>query len=180
MVVSENTMARKGDDKNAVYTLLMAEKMLASQGIHKAHLLAEVVDPKIADAVRQIHPSINTVALNEIMSLVLAGVVEERNLNVVWEELTSTEGSEIYSKPAQLYMHTPNGHSTEETESIRVLSERARESGGVLIGYRRADGSVMVNPDQHEQVTLTASADFNAPNAVTQLMVVAANADGTV
>lgn len=178
MVVSENTMARKGDDKNSIYTLLMAEKMLASQGIHKAHLLAEVVDPKIADAVRQIHPSINTVALNEIMSLVLAGVVEERNLNVVWEELTSSEGSEIYAKPAELYMRTPKG-SMEETASIRMLSERALECGGVLIGYRRADSSVVVNPDEYEQVTLTAAGDSSAPNAVTQLMVVSATADGT-
>jgi hypothetical protein len=43
------------------------------------------MDPKIADAVRSIHPSITTVALNEIMSLILAGVVEERQMNVIWE-----------------------------------------------------------------------------------------------
>lgn len=110
MVVQESTMSRKGD-KEGIYTLLMAEKMLKAQGIH-AHLLAgahcahyartssnmtssltmrkpkglaEVMDPKIADAVRSIHPSITTVALNEIMSLILAGVVEERQMNVIWE-----------------------------------------------------------------------------------------------
>lgn len=82
-------------------------------------------------------------------------------------------GSEVYSKPAASYMH---GVCVEESGSVRAFAERARHSGDALIGFRTVDGSVVVNPDPDEHITLTASADSSAPNAVTQLVVVSANA----
>jgi voltage-gated potassium channel Kch len=90
-----------------------------------------------------------------LVSLMLAQISENKDLNAVFADLFDPEGSEIYLKPAPYYVAV--GHPV----SFYTVVESARRRGEAALGYRlkahasdaeRAYG-VVVNPDKSELVT---------------------------
>ena len=91
---------------------------------------------------------------DQLVSLLLAQVSENKRLNAVFADLFDPDGSEIYLKPAQDYVKpgTPVNFYT--------VVQAARQRGEVAIGYRLKSQArdaaksygVAVNPDKSNQV----------------------------
>merc|ERR1712037_175656 len=87
---------------------------------------------------RALLPSMN-------LSMALAMVAENRDVNTVLRELFAAEGSELYLRPANEYV------SEGEKASFFDLMKRARQRHELIIGYRDA-GLVrsQINPPNKE------------------------------
>lgn len=87
------------------------------------------------------------------ISLLMAQISEEPRLITIIEELLDAEGSELYMKPASLYVRPGvpvDGYT---------LAGAAAGKGEVFVGYRLgsdASHRVIVNPDKAEKVTFAA------------------------
>jgi hypothetical protein len=96
------------------------------------------------------------VVSDELASLMLAQVSENKALNAVFADIFDPEGSEIYLKPAGDYV------ALGEALNFYTIVASARRRGEVAIGYRiarhardaAADYGVVVNPDKSDLVTL--------------------------
>jgi hypothetical protein len=96
---------------------------------------------------------------DNLISLMLSQISENRELKRVFDDLFDPDGSEIYLKSAADYVET--GHPV----NFYTVLESARRRGEVAIGYRLADLAyeaayaygVFVNPKKSE--TLTFSVD---------------------
>lgn len=92
---------------------------------------------------------------DQMLSLLLAQISENRHLGGVFWDLFDPDGSEIYLKPVQRYVHT------DVPVNFYTVTESAASRGEVAIGYRlfhlKDDADrfygVVVNPDKHETVT---------------------------
>jgi ion channel POLLUX/CASTOR len=69
---------------------------------------------------------------DKLISLMLAQISENQDLNAVFKELLDPEGAEIYLKPAAHYV------TLDEPVSFQTVVESARRQGQVAIGYRLA------------------------------------------
>jgi ion channel POLLUX/CASTOR len=87
---------------------------------------------------------------NRIISLMLAQISENKQLNAVFEDVFDPEGSEIYLKPAEEYIVLG------QPVNFYTVLESARRKGEIAIGYRKEAQSkdasqsygVVVNPDK--------------------------------
>lgn len=92
---------------------------------------------------------------NQLVSLLLSQVSENRYLNAVFADLFDPEGSEIYLKPIENYVRIG------QPLNFYTIVQAARQRGEVAIGYRLKrnahDASksygVAVNPDKSNPVT---------------------------
>ena len=72
-----------------------------------------------------------------IASLMMSQIAENRELREVFEHLLSSEGFEIYMKPAKYYMDLSNGKPTD----IFSVQDAVAEKGEIFIGYKKAAGT---------------------------------------
>ncbi len=91
---------------------------------------------------------------SNIAALMLSQVSQNRLLNPLFNELLTDEGSEMYVRPAGLYVETG------VPVSLYTVAEAAAQAGQMLVGLRRrgADGRfvVQVNPDKEQVVNFRA------------------------
>jgi Trk K+ transport system NAD-binding subunit len=93
---------------------------------------------------------------DSIISLMMAQMAENRNLNDVFKILFESEGSEIYLKPITNYVNTDEGMN------FYTLLERASQSGETAIGYRimaekdnpELNFGIYVNPKKSDLIQL--------------------------
>ena len=72
---------------------------------------------------------------------------ERLSLRLAWEQLLSSEGSEVYVKPAPLYVNEGEG------VSFRTIERMARRRGEIAIGVvRGTDGAPWLNPSDKDAV----------------------------
>lgn len=94
---------------------------------------------------------------DSIISLMMAQMAENRDLNDVFKILFESEGSEIYLKPISQYV------KTEEQMNFYTLVERASQLGETAIGYRvmsqkddpHSNFGIKVNPKKSELITFS-------------------------
>jgi ion channel POLLUX/CASTOR len=95
---------------------------------------------------------------NQLVSMMLAQIAENRELLAVFNDLFDADGSELYLKPASDYVQTGR------PVNFYTIVEAARQQGQCAVGYRigakandaGARYGVRVNPGKSESVTFAA------------------------
>jgi ion channel POLLUX/CASTOR len=118
--------------------------MLARRG-RNVQIVSEMRDDRDRD-LAQLTRADDFVVSEQLVSLLMTQISENRHLESVFADLFDSEGAEIYVRPASYYVrHTP-------ALNFATVIEAARRRGEVAIGYRAAepgDGhGVVLNPSK--------------------------------
>ncbi|KAB1214318.1 Ion channel CASTOR [Morella rubra] len=110
------------------------------QASDKSVIISEILDPRTKNLISMSKIS-DYVLSNELVSMALAMVAEDRQINDVLEELFAEEGNEMHIRQADLYLR-----EGEELSFYEVLL-RARKRREIVIGYRSANAErAVINP----------------------------------
>ncbi|XP_058094306.1 probable ion channel CASTOR isoform X6 [Magnolia sinica] len=110
------------------------------QASDKSVIISEILDPRTKNLLSMSKIS-DYVLSNELVSMALAMVAEDRQINDVLEELFAEEGNELHIRLADIYLHE------DEELSFYEIILRARQRKEILIGYRLASAErAVINP----------------------------------
>ncbi|GMY32832.1 Ion channel CASTOR [Fagus crenata] len=110
------------------------------QASDKSVIISEILDPRTKNLLSMSRIS-DYVLSNELVSMALAMVAEDRQINEVLEELFAEEGNEMHIRQADLYLR-----EGEELSFYEILL-RARQRREIVIGYRSANAErAVINP----------------------------------
>lgn len=132
-------------DARTLMSLLLIRDIQKKNGVRGVPVLSEIRDPRTKELAKVAEAS-DYVVSNELVSMLLSQVAENRAINDVWADLFQSEGSEIYLKNAHRYAG-PN-----ETVTFYDIMGRARAKAEIALGYRKADqadgaqAGVFINP----------------------------------
>lgn len=142
-------------DARTLMSLLLIRDIQKKSNVKGKPVLSEIRDPR-TKALAEIAEASDYVVSNEIVSMLMATVSENRQMNAVWSDLFDADGNEIYLKHARLYAG-PN-----ERVTFYDLMARARMRGEICIGYRKVSDAgeeghgVVLNPAKKtESMTLS-------------------------
>jgi len=116
-------------------------------------IVSEMLDVRNRNLAEVTHAD-DFIVSDELASLLMAQISENKELYPVFEDLFNAEGSEIYLKPVGDYV------ALDRPVNFYTVVEAARQRGEVALGYRNVEhaGSdekaygVVVNPDKSDQV----------------------------
>ncbi|KAJ6878082.1 ion channel CASTOR isoform X4 [Populus alba x Populus x berolinensis] len=116
------------------------------QASDKSVIISEILDPRTKNLLSMSKIS-DYVLSNELVSMALAMVAEDQQINDVLKELFAEEGNELQIRQADLYLS-----EGEELSFYEVLL-RARQRREIVIGYRvsTAERAVMNPPAKSER-----------------------------
>ncbi|KAK1402696.1 Ion channel CASTOR [Heracleum sosnowskyi] len=116
------------------------------QASDKSVIISEILDPRTKNLLSMSKIS-DYVLSNELVSMALAMVAEDRQINDVLEELFAEEGNEMHIRQADLYLD-----EGEELSFFEVVL-RGRQRREIVIGYRvaNAEKAVINPPDKLEK-----------------------------
>lgn len=110
------------------------------QASDKSVIISEILDPRTKNLLSMSKIS-DYVLSNELVSMALAMVAEDRQINDVLEELFAEEGNEIQIRPADLYL------CEDEEMNFYEIILRARQRKEIVIGYRLENAErAVINP----------------------------------
>lgn len=110
------------------------------QASDKSVIISEILDPRTKNLLTMSKIS-DYVLSNELVSMALAMVAEDRQINDVLEELFAEEGNELQIREADLYLN-----EDEELSFYEILL-RARQRREIVIGFRPSDSEkAVINP----------------------------------
>ncbi|CAM0878003.1 unnamed protein product [Alopecurus aequalis] len=110
------------------------------QASNKSVIISEILDPRTKNLLSMSKIS-DYVLSNELVSMALAMVAEDRQINYVLEELFAEQGNELQIRQSDLYLR-----EDEELNFFEVML-RARQRKEVVIGYRLEDAErAIINP----------------------------------
>ncbi|KAI3697154.1 hypothetical protein L6452_29950 [Arctium lappa] len=110
------------------------------QASDKSVIISEILDPRTKNLLSMSRIS-DYVLSNELVSMALAMVAEDRQINDVLEELFAEEGNEMHIRQADLYLK-----EGEELSFYEILL-RARQRREIVIGYRIDNAQkAVINP----------------------------------
>ncbi|KAL6137996.1 hypothetical protein ACLB2K_063284 [Fragaria x ananassa] len=116
------------------------------QASDKSIIISEILDSRTRNLVSVSRIS-DYVLSNELVSMALAMVAEDKQINRVLEELFAEEGNEMCIKPAELYLYD------QEELCFYDIMLRGRQRWEVVIGYRLANTErAIINPSQKSAV----------------------------
>jgi voltage-gated potassium channel Kch len=151
----KETLDTQRADAKTLITLLHLRDIGERTGVDLS-VVSEMLDDRNRE-LAEITKADDFIVSDKLISLMLSQVSENKQLTDVFDVLFSSEGSEIYLRPANLYV-TPGA-----TVDFYTLLEAARRRGETAIGYRvaadahRSDKAygVAVNPKKTDAITLT-------------------------
>lgn len=116
------------------------------QASDKTVIISEILDPRTKNLLSMSKIS-DYVLSNELVSMALAMVAEDRQINDVLEELFAEEGNEMHIRQADLYLREG------EELSFYEIVLRARQRREIVIGYRlgNTERAVINPPAKNEQ-----------------------------
>lgn len=134
--------ARQADARTLV-TLLHLRRIIDHSG-QPVSIVSEMLDVR-SRALAEVARADDYIVSDQLISLALAQVAENKALNAVLQDLFDPAGSEVYLKPAADYVRSG------VPVSFYTVVEAARRRGEVAFGYRRLDGGaaadgVVLNP----------------------------------
>ncbi|KAH0462307.1 hypothetical protein IEQ34_009882 [Dendrobium chrysotoxum] len=110
------------------------------QASDKSVIISEILDPRTRNLLTMSKIS-DYVLSNELVSMALAMVAEDRQINDVLEELFAEEGNEMQIRSSDLYLRE------EEELNFYEIILRGRHRKEIVIGYRLADAErAVINP----------------------------------
>ncbi|XP_057816325.2 probable ion channel POLLUX [Cryptomeria japonica] len=110
------------------------------QASDKSIIISEILDSRTRNLV-SVSKISDYVLSNELVSMALAMVAEDKQINRVLEELFAEEGNELYIRPAEFYIY-----DQEELNFYEIML-RGRQRKEVVIGYRLASAErAVINP----------------------------------
>eukprot|EP01018_Ginkgo_biloba_P039364 Gb_08564 [translate_table: standard] len=110
------------------------------QASDKSIIISEILDSRTRNLV-SVSKISDYVLSNELVSMALAMVAEDKQINRVLEELFAEEGNELYIRPAEFYLYD------QEELSFYEIMVRARQRREIVIGYRLASAErAVINP----------------------------------
>ena len=140
-------------DARTLITLLHLRDMVAHSERGFA-IVSEMLDLRNR-ALAEVTRTDDFIVSDRLVSLMLAQIAENKELNAVFDDLFDPAGSDIYPKPAENYV------TLGEPLNFYTVVESARRRGEVAFGYRvkalandpeRGHG-LMVNPDKSDLIT---------------------------
>lgn len=115
------------------------------QASDKSIIISEILDSRTRNLVSVSRIS-DYVLSNELVSMALAMVAEDKQINRVLEELFAEEGNEMCIKPAEFYLFD------QEEISFYDIMIRGRQRQEIVIGYRIANTErAIINPSQKSE-----------------------------
>jgi hypothetical protein len=133
-------------DARTLLTLLAVRHTWPPEGDVRPRVVAEVLDSRNV-AIAQATGVDDFVVSDELSSLMISQLAERAELKLVFDELFDARGASLGVRPASWYV-TGNAVTYETVVAV------ARERGEVAIGYRLADGTVVVNPPKSAPLAL--------------------------
>lgn len=110
------------------------------QASNKSIIISEILDSRTRNLVSVTKIS-DYVLSNELVSMALAMVAEDKQINRVLEELFAEEGNEMCIKPAEFYLYD------QEEVCFYDIMIRGRQRNEIVIGYRLAAAErAVINP----------------------------------
>ncbi|CAK7357115.1 unnamed protein product [Dovyalis caffra] len=115
------------------------------QASDKSIIISEILDSRTRNLVSVSRIS-DYVLSNELVSMALAMVAEDKQINRVLEELFAEEGNEMCIKPAEFYLF-----DQEEIPFFEIMT-RGRQRNEIVIGYRLANAErAIINPPEKSE-----------------------------
>lgn len=110
------------------------------QASDKSIIISEILDSRTRNLVSVSRIS-DYVLSNELVSMALAMVAEDKQINRVLEELFAEEGNEMCIRPAEFYLYD------QEELCFYDIMVRGRQRKEIVIGYRLASTErAIINP----------------------------------
>lgn len=126
--------------------LLMRLRDIKEKKKYDFNITSQILDVKNRE-LAQVANVNDFVVSSDIVSLMLTQISQNRDLTLVFEDLLDVEGSEIYLKPASLYV---------ELDTLTSLGEivcNAANRNEVFIGYKKYLSNSKINPLKSERMT---------------------------
>jgi len=151
-----DTLAPQEADARTLMTLLHLRDISLKKG-KKFSIVSEMLDVRNRE-LAEITRADDFIVSNSIISLMISQVSQNVALMAVFNELFSSQGSEIYLKPIGDYL------TLGAPVSVYTLFEAARQRGETVIGYRIASLAqdsgkmygVVINPNKADKVSFSA------------------------
>ncbi len=144
IVLSDDLLDPMTADSRVLVTLLHLRDMLSKRG-RTVPIVSEMRDDRDR-ALAQLTRADDFVVSEQMVSLLMTQIAENRHLESVFTDLFDPDGAEIYVRPSSYYLREVPGHT------FATLADCARRRGEVAIGYRVADPpeghGVVLNPDK--------------------------------
>lgn len=103
---------------------------IADKSPRRFTIVGEILDVRNRD-LAEVTRADDFIVSDKLISLLMAQVAENKDLNAVFEDLFDPEGAEIYLKPVSEYV------APGKPVGIRTLIASARERGEIVMGYRK-------------------------------------------
>lgn len=145
---ADDLPVQKADAKTLV-TLLHLRDIEARSGANRYSIVSEMLDVRNRE-LAQVTQADDFIVSENLTSLLVAQVTENRDLRAVFDDVFDSDGSEIYLKPAADYV------ALGKPMTYWHVVESARRRGEVAIGYRVPGSSgdgVRVNPPKGSSVS---------------------------
>jgi ion channel POLLUX/CASTOR len=155
IVLSDDALPAQKTDARTLITLLHLRDMQEKQRQDFA-IVSEMLDIRNRN-LAEVTQADDYIVSNNLISLMLTQVAENKALNAIFADIFDPEGAEIYLKPARNYVQT--GIAV----NFYTVVEAARRRGEIAIGYKRQQYAkdvshaygVTVNPKKSEMMTFT-------------------------
>jgi voltage-gated potassium channel Kch len=153
---ADDLPVQKADAKTLV-TLLHLRDIESKSGANRYSIVSEMLDVRNRE-LAEITQADDFIVSENLTSLLVAQVTENRDLRAVFDDIFDSDGSEIYLRPASDYVVLG------KPMTYWHVVEGARRRGEVAIGYRLTGGSggastgdgIRVNPPKGSSVTFGA------------------------
>ncbi len=153
----KQTLDTQRADGKTLITLLQLRDIEERTGVD-LNIVSEMLDDRNRE-LAEVTNADDFIVSDKLISLMLSQVSENQKLTDVFDQLFSSDGSEIYLRPATDYV-TPGS-----TVDFYTVLEAARRRGETALGYRvHADAhnaqkgyGITVNPLKSASITFTAS-----------------------
>ena len=149
---SDDLPVQKADARTLV-TLLHLRDIEAKSGANRYSIVSEMLDVRNRE-LAEVTQADDFIVSENLTSLLVAQVTENKDLRAVFDDVFDSDGSEIYLRPASDYVVLG------KAMSFWHVVEAARRRGEVAIGYRVAGGNggdgVRVNPPKSSSVSFGA------------------------